>query len=256
MKRVTSPPRFLSPSLTPPRSDLTLWSSFSCTRLLAQAWVTKPPINTQTRPLGLSDHLPAFAGPHHRSPSRPKSVSRLKLIPKANGRPRLLVDMHSLKKVTSKLSGSCDGPEETRSLAARSFWFLKFDLKNGYYHIMMSDFSLGFCFRRQWYTFARMPFGWPPAAYVFKQEVCGCYQKRWEAGWRGKKCLSGGKKIVLIPKKSDLTLVENWRGINLLNVEWKIFYMCGLKQNARHEKLLGRSKSGLLVGSEFSVTFC
>jgi len=29
--------------------------------------------------------------------------------------------------------------------------------------------------------------------------------------------------VALIPKKGDLSLVHNWRGINLLNVEWKLF---------------------------------
>lgn len=35
---------------------------------------------------------------------------------------------------------------------------------------------------------------------------------RWKRGY-----------ITLVPKKGDLTKIENWRGINLVNVEWKIF---------------------------------
>jgi len=53
--------------------------------------------------------------------------------------------------------------------------------------------------------------------------------------------------------------VENWRGINLLNVEWKIFTKLAdewIRAECRAKGILGRNKLSLSVEDGFIGTFC
>lgn len=79
----------------------------------------------------------------------------------------------------------------------------------------------------------------PTLAHIFNQALCGItIDERWKKG-----------VITLLPKSGDLTKIENWRPITLLNTEWKIY--TSIVRNKLEEKwqnIVGRNQIGFRKG--------
>lgn len=100
----------------------------------------------------------------------PLCVSALKVVPKKNGKHRLICDLRYV-------NAHCDVPHfssENVSVLAEVMrdndCAVTIDLKDGFYHFSVHPSFrkyLGFTYRGHWYVWNRLPFGWANSPYCF-----------------------------------------------------------------------------------------
>ena len=112
---------------------------------------------------------------------QPWVVSPLSVVPKANGKFRLILD---LRRVNSHLAGVTFRMESLTALteiASPGDWMISVDQTQGYYHVAMHRAAhqyMGFEWRGQFYTFRVLPFGLATAPRCFAK-VMGVLVRHW-----------------------------------------------------------------------------
>ena len=113
--------------------------------------------------------------------SRPWVVSPLRVVPKAGGKFRLILD---LRRVNSFLAGASFRMESLTALtdiAAPGDCMISVDQTQGYYHVAMHPSAhryMGFEWRGRYYTFRVLPFGLATAPRCFAK-VMGVLVRHW-----------------------------------------------------------------------------
>jgi hypothetical protein len=112
---------------------------------------------------------------------QPRVVSPLSVVPKANGKFRLILD---LRRVNGFLAGASFRMESLTALteiASRGDYMISLDQTQGYYHVSMHRAAhqyMGFAWRGRYYTFRVLPFGLATAPRCFAK-VMGVLVRHW-----------------------------------------------------------------------------
>ena len=101
-------------------------------------------------------------------------VSRAFLVPKPNGKFRLVIDLRFLNQHCQAWKCRFEGLSTLRRLAQQGDWMFSFDLQDGYHHIPIAQehrkyfqFALDLGDGPQYFHCAALPFGWLNSPYVF-----------------------------------------------------------------------------------------
>ena len=101
-------------------------------------------------------------------------VSRAFLVPKPNGKFRLVIDLRFLNQHCQAWKCRFEGLSTLRRLAQQGDWMFSFDLQDGYHHIPIArehrkyfQFALDLGDGPQYFHAAALPFGWLNSPYVF-----------------------------------------------------------------------------------------
>lgn len=100
----------------------------------------------------------------------PFLVSPLGVVPKAENKLRLILDLRYLNQFLELTKFKYESIKSVPDLCAPSDFLFTVDLKSGYHHIDMYQEHwqyLDFQWRDQYYVFTQLPFGLVPACYVF-----------------------------------------------------------------------------------------
>lgn len=100
----------------------------------------------------------------------PLFLSKVKVVPKSNGKLRLILDLSRLNKYIKKISYKLPKLKDIRQALSEGAWMAKVDLEDAYLHIPInSHFQryLSFQWRKEIYHFTAMPFGLSVAPAVF-----------------------------------------------------------------------------------------
>lgn len=95
---------------------------------------------------------------------RPHACFPLKFARKESGDPRLCVDMHTLKFRLQKLSVVHRSLYAVEQSFTKNCWYLKYDLKNGYWHLKWEESEQLWCGG----SFGKRYFVWPVALMVLE----------------------------------------------------------------------------------------
>ena len=140
-----------------------------------------PPPN----PIAFANHASAFehadfvdsavssllsTGTINRVLERPFLVSPLGVVPKAEDKLRLILDLRYLNSFLDVTAFKYESIKSVPDLCSPGDFCFTVDLKSGYHHIDMFEEHwqyLGFDWRGYYYVFTQLPFGLAPACYVF-----------------------------------------------------------------------------------------
>jgi hypothetical protein len=144
-------------------------------------WISGPP----TEPRRFSNHPSAFehasfvteavsnlatTGTVSQVPNPPFLVSPLGVVPKAEDKLRLILDLRFLNQFLQATTFKYDSIRMISELCLPQHLLFTIDLKAGYHHIDVYEPHwkyLGFQWQGQCYVFTQLPFGLAPACYVF-----------------------------------------------------------------------------------------
>ena len=100
---------------------------------------------------------------------QPNFLMPLKLVPKANGKPRLVHNTRKLNKRTRAPSFHLPTPYRIVKQVPRGAYMTRFDVSNAYWTVPLHPdhrHDFGFAFEGQWYVWNRIPFGWNVSSWV------------------------------------------------------------------------------------------
>lgn len=100
----------------------------------------------------------------------PRCVSPLKVVPKKNGKFRLICDLRYLNSCCEIPRFSSEDVSVLPQIMGSNDRAVTLDLSDGFYHFPIHpDFRtyLGFQHRGRWYVWCRLPFGWSGSPYFF-----------------------------------------------------------------------------------------
>ena len=115
--------------------------------------------------------------------TRPRCVSPLGVVPKANNKLRLILDTRGVNSHLRKVSFRMESLLDLRDTAQRGDWLISLDQTQGYYHVDLHATAqeyMGFEWRGQFYTFCVLPFGLSTAPRVFSK-IMGCLVRHWRS---------------------------------------------------------------------------
>ncbi len=104
------------------------------------------------------------------SKSRPRVVSPLKVIPKKNGKMRMIINLRHVNKYLITPKFKFETLKDLASLTRGHDVAFSLDLANGYYNQLMGKAAfpfLGFQWRGRYYVFKVLPFGLSTAPWCF-----------------------------------------------------------------------------------------
>lgn len=113
-------------------------------------------------------------------PSKLPYASPIILVQKKNGELRLCVDFRELNKITVKDNFPTPLIDDHLDQLKDRRYFSSLDLKNGFYHVKMSECSvkyISFVTPLGQYEFMRMPFGLTNAPRVFQRFINSVFEK-------------------------------------------------------------------------------
>ena len=130
-----------------------------------------PPMSKEER-LEMSKMLAEMeaAGAIRRAKTQPTIVSPIRLVPKPNGKWRLIVNMRHLNQHLRVRSFKMEGVRNFQYTVARDDEMFKVDMKSGYYHVELHEAArtfLGIEWEGTFYEFTVLPFGLKTAPWVF-----------------------------------------------------------------------------------------
>ena len=100
----------------------------------------------------------------------PRCVSPLKVVPKKNGKFRLICDLRYLNEFCDVPRFSSEDVAVLPQIMGTNDRAITLDLCDGFYHFPIHPDSrtyLGFQYRGFWYVWCRLPFGWSGSPYFF-----------------------------------------------------------------------------------------
>ena len=106
--------------------------------------------------------------------TRPKCVHPLNVVPKKNGKLRLILDLRHVNKFLHKFKFKFESLADAAMLMQPNDLLCSADLTNGYWQLRMRKDTyeyLGFEWKGQFYVFKVLPFGLSTAPYVFAQTM-------------------------------------------------------------------------------------
>ena len=100
----------------------------------------------------------------------PAFISNIKLVPKANGEDRLILDLSKLNKFICPMSFKMPKLSDLRAVLPEKAWLAKLDLRDAYHHVPIhKDFRkyLTFLWGEKLFQFSALPFGLSIAPAIF-----------------------------------------------------------------------------------------
>ena len=114
---------------------------------------------------------------------RPRCVSPLGVVPKANNKLRLILDVRGVNEGLKKVPFRMESLLDLADTARQGDWMISLDQTQGYYHVELHASAaeyMGFEWRGQYYTFCVLPFGLSTTPRVFAK-IMGVLVRQWRS---------------------------------------------------------------------------
>lgn len=119
--------------------------------------------------------------------SSPGFYSLLFVIPKKNGKLRLVIDLRSLNRHLRKEKFHMETPANLRHSIQKGDWVISVDLTDAYLHVPIHQLSrkfLRFCYQDEVFQFRVLPFGLSVSPRVFTRLVDAIMAHVWSLGFQ------------------------------------------------------------------------